>query len=115
MGLHRLEPHEPPEPVETPATFGVAERRLFGVTPTGAVGLLALAALAAAIFFLSSGSPLAALLFLLGALLLAALFVEQALRRRDTAVDKAAATAIDRSRALAGFAGASARAWTAAG
>lgn len=104
----------PPEAAESPATYQVAERTLFGVTPTSAVAMLAVLALAAAIGFLVEGRLILGLLFLLGALFLAGLFLEQALHRRDSAVDRAAAGAVDRSRALAGFAGASARAWAGA-
>src|SRR5439155_18604901 len=105
----------PPEAAESPATYQVAERTLFGVTPTTAVALLAVFALAAGVFFLVTGALITGLLLLLGAVFLAALFLEQALHRRASAVDRAAAGAIDRSRAFARFAGAWTRAWTGAG
>jgi hypothetical protein len=98
----------------TPVNYQVAERTLFGVTPTTAVAVLALLALAAGVVFLAGGQMIAGLLLLLGALFLAALFLEQALHRRESAVDRAAAGVVDRSRALAGFAVSSTRAWTGA-
>jgi hypothetical protein len=110
-------PIEPPhtEAAESPASYQVTERTLFGVTPTTAVAVLAVVALAAGVFFLVTGGLITGLLLLLGAVFLAALFLEQALHRRASAVDRAAAGAVDRSRALAGFAGAWTRAWTGAG
>jgi HAMP domain-containing protein len=98
----------------TPVNYQVAKRTLFGVTPTTAVAVLALLALAAGVVFLAGGQMIAGLLLLLGALFLAALFLEQALHRRESAVDRAAAGVVDRSRALAGFAVSSTRAWTGA-
>jgi hypothetical protein len=98
----------------TPVNYQVAERTLFGVTPTTAVAVLAVLALSAGVVFLTEGRLVAGLLLLLGALFLAALFLEQALHRRESAVDRAAAGAVDRSRALAGFAVSSTRAWTGA-
>jgi hypothetical protein len=74
------------------------ERTTFGRAPTNAVGLLALLALVAAIVFFVIGALLPGVVLFVGAVLLGALFAEQS-------------TVIDRSRALAGFAGASARAW----
>jgi hypothetical protein len=111
------QPLEPPSAAaaESPATYRVAERTLFGVTPTTAVAVLALVALAGGVAFLLSGGLIAGVLLLLGALFLAALFLEQALHRRESAVDRAAAGAVDRSRALAGYAGAATRAWSGAG
>src|SRR5882757_5789554 len=103
------------KPVESPATYQVAERTLFGVTPTTAVAVLSVLALAAGVAFLSTGRLIAGVLLLVAALFLAALFLEQALQRRASLVDRVAAGAVDRSRALAGFAGAWARAWSGAG
>ncbi|HEV8460778.1 MAG TPA: hypothetical protein VGQ38_08720 [Gaiellaceae bacterium] len=74
------------------------DRTTFGRAPTNAVGLLALLALAAAILFFVTGALLAAIVLFLGAVLLGALFAEQS-------------SMVGRSRELAGFAGASARAW----
>jgi multidrug resistance efflux pump len=54
-------------------------------------------------------------LLLVAAVLLAAIYAEQARRRRDTAFDRIAAAAVDHTRALAGFTGSSVRAWTGAG
>ena len=74
------------------------QRTTFGRAPTSAVGLLALLALAAAIVFFVTGALVAGIVLFAGAVLLGALFAEQS-------------TVLDRSRALAGFAGASALAW----
>jgi hypothetical protein len=113
----RTQPLEPPSPpaAESPATYRAAERTVFGVTPTTAVAVLSLIALASGVAFLFSGGLLAGVLLLLGGLFLAALFLEQALHLRESVVDRAAAGAVDRSRALAGFAGAATRAWSGAG
>jgi len=104
----------PPEAFDAPVSYRAAERTLFGLTPTAAVAVLALLALVAAAALALTGQLVASLLLLVGALLLAALFLEQALHRRESAIDRVAASAVDRSRGLVGFAGASARAWTAA-
>jgi len=93
---------ELPPPEGSSATYQVSERTLFvfGVTPMAPVAVLALAALAAAVGCLVEGRLIAGLFFLLAAAFLAAVFLEQALHRRGSAVDKAAAGAVDRSRAL---------------
>jgi hypothetical protein len=88
---------------------------MFGLAPTAFVAALAGVCLVAAIVLFALGSVVAALLILLAAFLLAALFVEQARQRRTSPLDRAAAGALESSRALAGFAGASVRAWTGAG
>lgn len=103
------------EPVETPATYQVAERRVFGVAPTGALPLFALALLVAGVAFLATGNLVAGLALLLAGLAFGALFLEQARRRRASRLDRFAATAVDRSLAFAGFAGGSVSAWTGAG
>jgi hypothetical protein len=74
------------------------DRTMFGRAPTNAVGLLALLAFAAAVVFFVTGALVAGIVLFTGAVLLGALFAEQS-------------SMVGRSRALAGFAGASARAW----
>jgi hypothetical protein len=106
---------EVPPPTETPATWGEARPRYFGVTPHGLAAVIAAFAFGAGIVLLFSGYALAGLLLLVAAALLAAIFAEQARRRRDTAFDRVAAAAVDHTRALAGFTGSSVRAWTTAG
>ena len=100
---------------EDPPSYSVAERRMFGLTPTTSVAVLAFVALALAAVMFAASQVIAGVLLLLGGGLLAALYIEQALRRRDSRLDRGTAVAIERSRAFAGFAGACARAWTGAG
>jgi hypothetical protein len=64
---------------------------------------------------LFAGNILAGVLLLVAAALLAAIYAEQARRRRDTAFARLAAATVDQTRALAGFTGSSVRAWTKAG
>jgi hypothetical protein len=99
----------------SPTEYQVAERRMFGLAPTAFVAVLAGACLVAAIALFAIGSVVVAVLVLLAAMFLAMLFLEQARRRRGSALDRAAAGAVESSRALAGFASASVRAWTGAG
>jgi membrane protein implicated in regulation of membrane protease activity len=99
----------------SPTEYQVAERHMFGLAPTAFVAALAGACLVAAIVLFAIGSIVVAVLVLLAAIFLATLFVEQARRRRTSPLDRAAAGAIESSLALAGFAGASVRAWTGAG
>jgi hypothetical protein len=106
---------EVPPAAETPATWEETKPRYFGVTPHGAAAVLAAFAFGAGIVLLVSGDVLAGVLLLVGAVLLAAIYAEQARRRRDTAFDRIAAAAVDNTRALAGFTGSSVRAWTGAG
>jgi hypothetical protein len=106
---------EVPPATETPATWEETKPRYFGVTPHGAAAVLAAFAFGAGIVLLVSGDVLAGVLLLVGAVLLAAIWAEQARRRRDTAFDRIAAAAVDHTRALAGFTGSSVRAWTGAG
>jgi hypothetical protein len=104
-----------PPAQESPIEYEVIERRVFGLAPNVLAATLAAAALATSIVLAALGDLAAGLLLLVTALLLGALFVEQARRRRAGALDRVAAAAADHSVALAGFAGASARAWTSAG
>jgi hypothetical protein len=99
----------------SPTEYQVAERRIFGLAPTAFVAALAGACLVAAIALFAIGSAVVAVLILLAAIFLALLFVEQARRRRASRLDRAVAGAVESSRALAGFAAASVRAWTGAG
>src|SRR5258707_1450516 len=106
---------EVPPATETPATWDETRPRFFGVTQHGLAGVVAAFAFGAGIVLVFSGYVLAGVLLLVAAVLLAAIYGEQARRRRDTAFDRVAAAAVDHTRALAGFTGSSVRAWTGAG
>jgi hypothetical protein len=106
---------EVPPTTETPATWDEATPRYFGVTPHGLAAVVAAFAFGAGVVLLASGYVVAGVLLLVAAALLAAIYAEQARRRRDSAFDRIAATAVDHTRALAGFTGSSVRAWTRAG
>jgi hypothetical protein len=106
---------ELPPPVETPATWDEARPRYFGITPHGLAAVIGAFAFGAGIVLLVSGEIAIGVLLLVAAALLAAIYAEQARRRRDTAFDRVAAAAVDHTRALAGFTGSSVRAWTGAG
>jgi hypothetical protein len=99
----------------SPREYQVAERRMFGLAPTSFVAALAAVCLAAAIVLLALASVVVAILLLVAGLVLAALFFEQAHRRRASRLDRLAAGAIETSRGFAGLAGTSVRAWTGAG
>jgi hypothetical protein len=104
----------PPEPVEldaSPPEYLVAERRIFGLPPTAFVGSLAGACLVAGLALVAGGKLAIGILLLAAGLMLAALFLEQARRRRASRVDRVAAAASDNVRGLARFAGAAARVW----
>ncbi|MFL5952991.1 MAG: hypothetical protein ACJ76I_02650 [Gaiellaceae bacterium] len=104
---------EVPAPsAETPASWERAEPRYFGLTPHLVAAFLAAVLLGAGVVLLVTGSLVVGLLLLLAALLLGAIYAEQARRRRSSALDRVAAAAVDHTRALAGFTGASVRAWT---
>jgi membrane protein implicated in regulation of membrane protease activity len=103
----------PPLP-PTPPVYERVEPRYFGVTPHVLVGVLGAIALLAGVALLASGSPSVGALLLVAGLLLAILFGEQARRRRASSLDRAAAAAVDRSLALAGFTRATVGAWTSA-
>ena len=106
---------EVPPATETPATWDETRPRYFGVTPHGLAAVIAAFAFGAGVVLLASGYVLAGVLLFVAAALLAAIFGEQARRRRDSAFDRIAAAAVDHTRALAGFTGSSVRAWTGAG
>jgi hypothetical protein len=105
---------EVPELPETPPVYERVEPRYFGVTPHLLAGGLAALSLLAGVALLASGSLAIGLLLIAAGLLLGALFAEQARRRRASSLDKAAAAAVDRSLALAGFTRATVGAWTSA-
>lgn len=106
-----MEPNEH----ETEATWSETTPRYFGVTPHGLAAVIGAFALGAGAVLLASGDVVAGVLLLVAAALLAAIYAEQARRRRDSAFDRIAATAVDHTKALAGFTGSSVRAWTRAG
>lgn len=99
----------------SPPAYERVEPRYFGMTPHLLVGALGAAALLAGVALLASGSVAVGVLLLLAGVFLAALFAEQARRRRSSSLDRAAATAIDRSLAVAGFTRVTVVSWTAAG
>lgn len=106
---------EVPPTTETPATWDETTPRYFGVTPHGLAAVVAAFAFGAGVVLLASGDALAGVLLLVAAVVLAAIYCEQARRRRNTAFDRIAVAAVDHTRALAGFTGSSVRAWTGAG
>jgi signal transduction histidine kinase len=106
---------EVPPPAETPATWDDTRPHYFGVTPHGLAAVIAAFAFGAGVVLLVSGEIAIGVLLFVAAALLAALYAEQARRRRDTAFDRVAAAAFDHTRALAGFTSSSVRAWTGAG
>ncbi len=97
---------------ESPPVYRRAEPRYFGLTPHLLAGALAAVSLAAGLMVLATGSVAVGILLLVAGIFLGALFVEQARRRRESSLDRVAALTIDRSLALAGFAGVSVRTWT---
>jgi hypothetical protein len=106
---------EVPPPVETPPAWERVEARYFGLTPHTLAAFIAAVLFGAGLVLLLTGSIAVGVLLLVAALLLAALYAEQARRRRTSSLDRVAAAAVDHTRALAGFTGASVRAWTHAG
>jgi hypothetical protein len=98
-----------------PTSYERVQRRVFGLAPSGLVAVAALLTLAAAIVGFATGDAVIGVLLLVAAVLLAALFVEQARRHRESSLDRIAAAAADHARALAGFTGASVRTWSGAG
>ena len=104
-----------PPPAETPPTWQRVEPHYFGLTPHTLAAFVAAFLFGAGIVLLISGSLAVGLLLIVAAVLLGALYAEQARRRRSSSFDLIAAAAVDHTRALAGFTGASVRAWTTAG
>ena len=103
------------EVVETPPSYEVVRPRYFGLTPRGLVVAIAAVTLAIAVYALVTGSVAVGVLLLVAAALLTVLYLDQARRRRESALDRVAAAAVDHTKALAGFTGTSLRAWTGAG
>ena len=99
----------------TPVSHAQAERRTFGLAPNALVAALAAFALGAGLALAATGQLVVGLLLLLGGLLFGALYVEQARRRRSSALDRAVADGIDNSRALSRLAVISLRSWSTAG
>src|SRR4051812_21434987 len=112
----KTEAFQVPEAAESPVAWETARPRYFGITPHGIAAVLAAFAFGAGIVLLVAGDIAVGVLLLVAALLLAALWLEQARRHRESGtVDRVAAAAVDHTRAVAGFTGASVRAWTTAG
>src|SRR5262249_50012038 len=117
-----MEPDEPktealevPAAEESPTTWETTKPRSF-IAPHGVAGVLAAFARGAGIVRLVAGEVAAGIVLLVAALLLAALWLEQARRQRESsAFDRVTAAAVDHTRAVAGLTGASVRAWTTAG
>lgn len=114
MRMDDTDEFEVPETPPTPPVYVRVEPRYFGVTPHLLVGLLGAASLLGGVALLAGGSVAVGLLLLVAGLLLAALFAEQARRRRSSSLDRAAAAAVDRSLALAGFTRVTVSSWTSA-
>ncbi len=106
---------EVPDIPPSPPSYERVEPRYFGVTPHLLVGAIGAAALLAGVALLAGGSVAVGVLLVVAGLFLGALFAEQARRRRDSSLDRAAAGAIDRSLALAGFTRVTVVSWTGAG
>lgn len=101
--------------IESPPAYERVEPRYFGLTPHVLVAVLAAVSLLASVVLLATGNVAVGLLLFVTAVLLGALYAEQARRRRASSLDRAAAGAVDRSLALMGFTRATLGAWTGAG
>jgi hypothetical protein len=101
--------------MQSPRSYERVQRRVFGLAPKGLVAVLAVVALALALVALAAGASGVGALLLISALFLAALYVEQARRRRESSLGRATAAVADQTRALAGLGGASIRTWTRTG
>jgi hypothetical protein len=104
-----------PDIPPTPPSYERVEPRYFGVTPHVLVGAIGAAALLAGVALLAGGNAAVGALLVVAGLFLGALFAEQARRRRESSLDRAAAFAIDRSLAVAGFTRVTVVSWTSAG
>jgi len=112
----QTEAFEVPPAEEQPVAWETARPKYFGVTPHGVAAVLAAFAFGAGVVLVVAGDLGVGILLLVAALLLAAVWVEQARRQRESStLDRVAAAAVDHTRAVAGFTGASVRAWTTAG
>lgn len=113
----RLGDEEEPQPSAEygPVALAQAERRIFGVTPPGAIFALALVALAFAIYCLATGGWLAAGVLAIVSAGLAMFFVETARRLPDGRLARTALDLTDRARGRAGFIWVSLSSWSNAG
>src|ERR1700753_2328894 len=89
----------PPE-LETPPVYERVQPHYFGLTPRGLVAAIAAIAFGAAIAAFATANAAVGVLLLVAAVLLAALYVEQARRSRSSSFDRVAAAAVDHTRAL---------------
>ena len=105
----------PTEPEASPVEYEIVERRYFGLPPSSLVAALAGTLLVLALISFAALGVIEGVLFLLAGLVFALLYVEQARRRRETPLEKATLHAFERSRGLAGYARATAHAWSGAG
>src|SRR5689334_9515785 len=111
----KTETFEVPPAEGSPTTWETTRPRSF-IAARGVAAVLAAFALGAGIVLLVAGKVAAGIVLLVAAVLLAALWLEQARRQRESsAFDRVTAAAVDHTRAVAGFTGASVRAWTTAG
>ena len=98
-----------------PPAYERVQRRVYGLAPGGLVAVATLLTLAAAVVGLATGDLVVGVLLLPAPLLLGVLCVERARWHGESSLERGAAEAVDRTRALAGFTGATAGAWTRAG
>ena len=99
----------------TPPAYEGVHRRVFGPAPGGLVAVATLLTLAAAVAGLATGDVVVGVLLLAASFLLGIVYVEQARRYGESSLERIAAAALDHTRALAGFTGSAAGAWTRAG
>ena len=104
-----------PPPQEEESELATAGRRTFGAPPAGLAAVLAAFSFGAGIVLLIAGITLIGVVLVVAAVLLAALFADQALRRGKTGLDRMAAAAVDQTRAVAGLTASSVRSWTSTG
>jgi hypothetical protein len=100
---------------ESPAVYRIAEPRYLGVTPRVLAAALAVAAAVAGLALVALGGAVAGALLLVAALLLAAAFGALAHGRNETAFDRRATAAVDRTLELAGFTRSALGVWGGAG
>jgi hypothetical protein len=110
-----VQPDETQWTTVTPPSYERVYRRVLGLAPGGLAAAATLLTLAAAGAGLATGDVVVGVLLLLAACLLGAIYVERARHHRASSAARIAAAAVDHTRALAGFAGATAGVWTRAG
>ena len=96
-------PPPPHEPADTPVADYVSEPHLFGVTPATASLVLGVGALGVGILLLVLGTTVAGIVLVAAGVILLALFLESARRRRESRAAQAAARGIGAVRERAGY------------